>query len=189
MRIVLQRISSAEVTVAGRVVGSSARGLLLLVGFAPEDGRAEIDYWARRVPELRIFEDEQGKMNLSVLDVEGTILAVPNFTLLAEVSKGRRPSFTRAAPPAPAAALFDQFVTALRARGVEVQTGEFGAHMHVALVNDGPVTLVLDEAAIAQFREGPDERRLRRESGPSAAAGDGPDSLRSSRPLLGATDP
>jgi D-tyrosyl-tRNA(Tyr) deacylase len=145
MRLVVQRISGAQVTVAGRVVGSSGRGLLLLVGFGPEDGSRQIAYWARRVPELRIFEDEQGKMNLSVRQVEGTILAVPNFTLLAEVNQGRRPTFTGAAPPEQAEALFRQFVAALRAGGIVVQTGEFGAHMQVALVNDGPVTLVLDE--------------------------------------------
>jgi D-tyrosyl-tRNA(Tyr) deacylase len=144
MRIVLQRISEAQVTVDDRVVGACGRGLLLLVGFAPGDGSAEIDYWARRVPEFRIFEDAQGKMNLSVREVEGSLLAVPNFTLLAEVSRGRRPGFSAAAPPEQAEALFAQFVTALRARGLPVETGQFGAHMHVALVNEGPVTLVLE---------------------------------------------
>ena len=148
MRLVLQRVSQAEVTVAGRVLGSIGRGLLLLVGFGPEDDVAQIDYWARRVPEFRVFEDEQGKLNLSVLEVEGKILAVPNFTLLADVRKGRRPSFSAAAPPEQAAVLFERFVTALRDRGLGVETGEFAAHMHVALVNDGPITLVLDDAAI-----------------------------------------
>jgi D-tyrosyl-tRNA(Tyr) deacylase len=150
MRLVLQRVSQAEVTVAGRAVGSIGRGLLLLVGFAPEDDVAQIEYWARRVPEFRIFEDSAGKMNLSVLDVEGKILAVPNFTLIADVRKGRRPSFSPAAPPEQAEALFAEFVTALRGRGVEVASGEFGAHMRVALVNDGPVTLVLDDAAAGE---------------------------------------
>ncbi len=148
MRLVLQRVSQAEVTVDGRVTGSIGRGLLLLVGFAPGDGAVEIDYWARRIPEFRIFEDTAGKMNLSVLEVEGKILAVPNFTLQADVRKGRRPSFSSAAPPEQAEALFAQFVAALRARGIPVETGEFGAHMHVALTNDGPVTLVLDEEAL-----------------------------------------
>jgi len=150
MRLVLQRVSQAEVTVSGLPVGSIERGLLLFVGFAPQDGAAEIEHWARRVPELRVFEDEAGKMNLSVLQVKGKILAVPNFTLNADVEKGRRPSFSRAAPPAQAEALFAQFVAALLAQGVEVETGEFGAHMHVALVNDGPVTLVLEEQARAE---------------------------------------
>lgn len=148
MRLVLQRVSQAEVTVDGRAVGSIGRGLLLLVGFAPSDGAAEIEYWARRVPEFRIFSDEAGKMNLSVLEVEGKILAVPNFTLTADVRKGRRPSFTPAAAPEQAEALFAQFVTALRARGIAVETGQFGAHMHVALVNDGPVTLILDDTVM-----------------------------------------
>jgi len=148
MRIVLQRVSEAEVTVAGCPRGSVAHGLLLLVGFAPEDGAEQIEYWARRVPGFRVFEDAAGKMNLSVQEVEGKILAVPNFTLQAEVRKGRRPSFSPAAPPEQAAVLFDQFVEALRAQGAEVETGEFGKHMHVSLVNDGPVTLVLDDEAV-----------------------------------------
>lgn len=145
MRLVLQRVSQAEVVVEGRRVASIGRGLLLLVGFAPGDGAAEIEYWARRVPEFRVFEDAEGKMNLSVADLGGKILAVPNFTLLADVQKGRRPSFSPAAPPEQAAALFAEFVAALRKGGATVETGEFGAHMHVALVNDGPVTLILDE--------------------------------------------
>ena len=148
MKIVLQRVSQAEVRVEGRVAGAIGRGFLLLVGFGPEDGTAQIEYWARRVPEFRVFEDERGKMNLSVLEVQGKILAVPNFTLLADVRKGRRPSFSTAAAPEQAAALFAQFVEALRARGVAVEAGEFGAHMRVALVNDGPITLVLDEEAV-----------------------------------------
>jgi len=147
MRIVLQRVAQAEVVVEERRVAAIGRGLLLLVGFAPGDGVAEIEYWARRIPELRIFEDAEGKMNLSVADLGGKILAVPNFTLLADVQKGRRPSFSPAAAPEQAAALFAQFVAALRDRGLAVETGEFGAHMHVALVNDGPVTLILDERA------------------------------------------
>ncbi len=148
MRIVLQRVAEAEVTVAGRVLGSTGRGLLLLVGFGPDDGPEQIAYWARRVPEFRIFEDADGKLNLSLLEVEGKVLAVPNFTLLADVRKGRRPSFSPAAPPEQAEALFDQFVAALRARGVAVENGEFGAHMHVSLINDGPITLVLDDQAL-----------------------------------------
>lgn len=147
MRIVLQRVSEAEVTVAGCSRGSIARGLLLLVGFSPEDGTQQIEYWARRIPGLRVFEDEEGKMNLSVQEVQGKILAVPNFTLQADVRKGRRPSFSSAAPPEQAAVLFNQFVAALRAQGTAVETGEFGEHMHVSLVNDGPVTLLLENQA------------------------------------------
>jgi D-tyrosyl-tRNA(Tyr) deacylase len=144
----VQRVSEAQVTVEGRRTGAIGRGLLVLVGFGPTDGAAQLAYWVRRLPELRIFEDEQGKQNLSVLEVEGKILAVPNFTLLADTRQGRRPSFTGAAPAEQAAALFADFVAALRERGVPVETGEFGAHMHVALVNDGPITLVLEVEAL-----------------------------------------
>lgn len=150
MRLVLQRVSQAEVTVEGRAVGSIGRGLLLLVGFAPTDGPPQIEYWARRVPEFRIFSDQAGKMNLSVREVKGKILAVPNFTLTADVRKGRRPSFAPAAAPEQAQALFADFLAALRARGIAVETGQFGAHMHVALVNDGPVTLILDDSVMGR---------------------------------------
>ena len=146
MRIVVQRVSRAEVAIAGQTVASIGPGLLLLVGFGPEDGAAQIAYWARRVPEFRIFPDSEGKMNLSVLETGGSLLAVPNFSLYAEVSKGRRPGFGAGAAPERATGLFDQFVAALRERGLPVETGQFGEHMEVALVNDGPITLILDDA-------------------------------------------
>ena len=146
MRIVVQRVSRAEVAIAGQTVASIGPGLLLLVGFGPEDGAAQIAYWARRVPEFRIFPDAEGKMNLSVLETGGSLLAVPNFSLYAEVSKGRRPGFGAGAAPEMATGLFDQFVAALRERGLPVETGQFGEHMEVALVNDGPITLILDDA-------------------------------------------
>jgi D-aminoacyl-tRNA deacylase len=145
VRIVLQRISRAEVRVDGRVVGSVGRGHLLLVGFASGDGEEQIDWMADKVLGLRVFGDEEGKMNLALEDVGGDLLVISQFTLYGDTSKGRRPSFVRAAAPDVAAALYDAFVTTLRARtGRRVETGEFGAMMEVELVNDGPVTLVLE---------------------------------------------
>ena len=148
MRIVLQRVSRAEVAIAEQTVASIGPGLVLLVGFGPQDGSAQIEYWARRVPEFRLFADAAGKMNLSVMESRGSLLAVPNFTLCAEVNRGRRPGFSGAAAPERAAALFEEFVTALRRRGVSVEAGRFGEHMEISLVNDGPVTLILDDADV-----------------------------------------
>ena len=145
MRIVLQRVSEASVTVEGEVVSEIGPGLLLLVGVAAGDGEAQADWLAEKVAGLRIFNDEEGKMNLSVRDVGGEALAVSQFTLLADTRKGKRPSFVRAAPPEEAEPLFDHFCERLRASGVgTVETGSFGAMMEVALVNDGPVTIVLE---------------------------------------------
>ena len=146
MRIVLQRVSRASVTVDSEIIGEIQRGLLLLVGIGPGDAGLDLAKAAGKVCTLRIFEDEAGKMNRSLLDVNGEILAVSQFTLYGDTSKGRRPSFVGAAPPGIAEPLFDSFVVALRARGVTVETGRFGAKMSVALVNDGPVTLVLEVA-------------------------------------------
>jgi D-tyrosyl-tRNA(Tyr) deacylase len=148
MRIVLQRVSRAEVAIAGETVARIGPGLLLLVGLGPGDGPAQIEYWTRRIPELRLFPDAAGKMNLSVLDLGGSLLAVPNFSLYAQVLKGRRPGFSGGAPPDRAAALFAAFVEALRGRGLPVEAGRFGEHMEVSLVNDGPITLILDDAAL-----------------------------------------
>jgi D-tyrosyl-tRNA(Tyr) deacylase len=148
MRLVLQRVSRAEVAIDGATVAHIGPGLLLLVGFGPEDGDRQIEYWTRRVPEFRLFPDAAGKMNLSVLETGGGLLVVPNFTLYAQVSKGRRPGFSGGAEPERAAALLDQFVSALRARDLPVEAGRFGEHMEVSLVNDGPITLVLDDAAL-----------------------------------------
>jgi D-aminoacyl-tRNA deacylase len=145
VRIVLQRVSEASVAVGGERVSEIGPGLLLLVGVATADGEAQADWLTEKVAGLRIFNDENGKMNLSVRDVEGGVLAVSQFTLLADTRKGKRPSFVHAAPPEEAAPLFDYFCERLRAAGVsQVETGSFGAMMEVALVNDGPVTIVLE---------------------------------------------
>ncbi len=145
MRIVLQRVSEASVTVEDVVVSRIGPGLLLLVGIAAGDGEAQADWLAEKVAGLRIMGDGEGKMNLSVRDVGGEVLAVSQFTLLADTRKGKRPSFVRAAPPEEAEPLFDHFCERLRASGVgRVETGSFGAMMKVALVNDGPVTIVLE---------------------------------------------
>ena len=138
-------MKNASVTVGDERVSEIGAGLLLLVGVASGDGEAEADWLARKVSGLRIFNDREGKMNLSVRDVEGEVLAVSQFTLLADTRKGKRPSFVGAAPPEEAERLFDYFCERLRAPGTgPVKTGVFGAVMEVALVNDGPVTLILE---------------------------------------------
>ncbi len=144
MRVLLQRVTRASVSVEGTEVAVIGPGLLLLVGFTPGDGEAEQAWMADKVVNLRIFEDEAGKLNRSVLEAGGQLLAVSQFTLYADSRKGRRPSFDGAAPPETARALFDQFVATLRTRGIPIETGVFQAHMQVALVNDGPVTIWLD---------------------------------------------
>ena len=145
MKIVLQRVKNASVTVSGEEISGIGPGLLLLVGVASGDGEAEADWLAQKVPGLRIFKDPEGKMNLSVRDAGGEVLAVSQFTLLADTRKGKRPSFVGAAPPEEAEPLFDYLCESLRAAGVvSVKTGSFGAMMSVALVNDGPVTIVLE---------------------------------------------
>jgi len=144
MRVVLQRVLEARVTLSGDVVARIDRGYLLLVGFGRRDGNAEIAWMAQKVAQLRIFADADGQMNLSLTDAGGRILAVPQFTLLADCRKGRRPSFANAMPPVDAEPLFQNFVARLRAHVGPVATGLFGADMRVHLINDGPVTLVLD---------------------------------------------
>ena len=146
MRTLIQRGSRAGVTVDGQVVGQIGPGLLVLLGVGTGDGPAEVEYLAGKIAHLRIFEDAEGKMNRSVLDTGGAVLVVSQFTLYADTRKGRRPSFIDAAPPAAAAALVAAFAAALQARGLPVATGQFQAHMQVALVNDGPVTIWLDSA-------------------------------------------
>ena len=141
MIIILQRVSEASVTIDDRVKSAIGRGLLLLVCAEPGDDEAKIRKMAGKVSKLRIFADEAGKMNLSVKDVGGEALVVSQFTLAAEVWSGNRPSFVKAAGPAEGKAAYEAFVTALEAEGVPAKTGEFGAHMKVALVNDGPVTI------------------------------------------------
>lgn len=147
MRAVLQRVTRASVAVGGETVGTVARGWLVLLGVAPSDTQAQVEWLAEKVANLRAFEDAEGKMNLSVLDVNGGALVVSQFTLYGECTKGRRPSFTAAAPPAVAEPLYEAFVVALKARGVPVNTGRFGADMQVELLNDGPVTFVIDAPA------------------------------------------
>lgn len=144
MKAVLQRVSEASVSVDGRVTGSIERGLLVLLGVEQGDGEKESTYLAQKTAELRIFSDENGKMNLSLIDVGGSALVVSQFTLIADWRKGRRPGFTRAASPAEGERLYRHFVGELQKLGVSAQTGEFGAHMMVSLINDGPVTLLLD---------------------------------------------
>jgi len=146
MRTVLQRVTGAHVTVDGQRVGEVGRGLVALVGIAEGDDDSDLELMADKLVNLRIFEDNQHHMNRSLLDVGGDILAISQFTLLANCRKGRRPSFTGAAPPERASALFDQFVERLRALGPRVETGVFGAMMEVALTNAGPVTILLDTA-------------------------------------------
>ena len=147
MRVVLQRVAYASVDVDGTRIADIGRGLLLLVGIASEDSTVDLGKTAKKIVDLRIFEDDEGKMNRSLRDIGGAVLAVSQFTLYADISKGRRPSFVHAAPPEVAEPLFDSFVNALRSEGVDVQTGKFGAKMAVRLENDGPVTLTLEVAA------------------------------------------
>lgn len=144
MRAVLQRVSRASVRVDGREIASIGRGLLVLLGVAEGDGAADVEYAARKTVEMRIFEDREGKMNLSLLDLGGEALVVSQFTLLADTRKGRRPAFTGAAPPQAAEALYLEFAARVAASGARVATGRFGAMMEVELVNDGPVTIIID---------------------------------------------
>lgn len=143
MRAVVQRVSEASVAVDGRVTGAIGRGLMVLVGCGDGDGSEDARTLADKLANLRIFEDVEGKMNLSVLDIGGEVLVVPNFTLYGDCRKGRRPSFTGACAPETAARLVEEVAGALAAQGLTVARGEFGAHMHVSLTNDGPVTLLL----------------------------------------------
>ena len=144
MRAVVQRVSRASVTVDNEVTGSIERGFLVLLGVGEDDTQDDVIYLAGKVASLRVFEDDAGKMNLSLDDVGGKMLVVSQFTLLGDCRKGRRPSFIKAAAPELAEELYRSFVAEVRGQGIEVQTGRFQEHMHVELVNDGPVTLLLD---------------------------------------------
>lgn len=146
MRLVLQRVATASVDVDGKRIAEIGRGVLLLVGIGAEDSPANFSKLAKKIADLRIFEDDAGKMNLSLRDVGGAVLAVSQFTLYADISKGRRPSFVHAASPEVAEPLFDAFASALGAESIDVQTGKFGAKMAVRLENDGPVTLTMEVA-------------------------------------------
>ena len=146
MRVILQRVSRASVSIDGRVAGEVGRGFCLLVGFAHTDTPEQVDWMAEKVAGLRLFTDSQGKMNLGLEEVGGAVLVISQFTLYGDVAKGRRPSFIDAARPETAIPLYDRFLTALRGRGLTVAAGEFGADMQVEIHNDGPVTLILDRA-------------------------------------------
>jgi D-tyrosyl-tRNA(Tyr) deacylase len=144
VKALLQRVSAASVSVAGEVVGSIGRGVVVLVGVAQGDSEKDVRYLAQRTLNLRIFSDEAGRFNLSALDIGGELLVVSQFTLLADTRKGRRPSFTDAAPPPQAEELFEFFVSEARASGLRVETGRFQQHMQLEIHNDGPVTIMLD---------------------------------------------
>ena len=144
MRIVLQRVDHASVTVDEKVIGKIQRGFLLLVGVTHDDAIEDMEYLVRKIVQMRIFEDEEGKLNRSIQDIGGEILSVSQFTLYADTKKGNRPSFSKAAPGDVAIEMFEQFNGLLRDTGVPVETGQFGADMKVELLNDGPVTILLD---------------------------------------------
>lgn len=144
MRAVIQRVTRANVTVDGRVAGEIGAGLLVLLGIGRSDNPESAAYLAEKIANLRIFSDPAGKMNLSLLDIGGSVLVVSQFTLYGDTRGGRRPSYIEAAPPEEANRLYQEFVRSMRALGVPVETGVFQAHMQVELVNDGPVTILLD---------------------------------------------
>lgn len=144
MKAVIQRVTRASVEVEGRIVGRIGAGLLVLLGVAKSDDERDLSYLLEKLQTLRIFGDDQGKMNRSLVDVGGALLLVSQFTLLGDTSKGRRPGFDLAASPEAARALYEQAVERLRSAGLTVETGVFGAHMQVELLNDGPVTLIVD---------------------------------------------
>ncbi len=150
MKVVIQRVREASLCIAAKQHAAIGRGLVLLVGFAPSDNEAVAKRMAQRLLGYRVFEDDAGKMNRSVSDIGGQILVVPNFTLYADTRSGRRPSFSKAAPPVVAAPLFERFVELMAASGLAIHSGVFGADMQVSLCNDGPVTLVLEEPPTSQ---------------------------------------
>jgi D-aminoacyl-tRNA deacylase len=147
MRVVLQRVARASVSIDGRAAGAIGRGFCLLVGLTHGDTDATVDWMAEKVAGLRLFPDAEGKMNLGLDEVGGAVLVISQFTLYGDAAKGRRPSFIAAARPETAIPLYQRFVGALRGRGLEVATGEFGADMQVEIHNDGPVTLILERSA------------------------------------------
>ena len=152
MRAVVQRVSRARVTVDGETTGAIDAGLLVYLGIGPEDGEREVAWVTSKVADLRVFPDEAGRFDRSVTDIAGSVLVVSQFTLYGDTRRGRRPSFTDAAPPEVAAPLVDRVMDAIRERGLRVEGGRFGAHMLVDAVNDGPVTILLDSADLDRPR-------------------------------------
>ena len=148
MKVVIQRVKEASVTVDGACVGRIAKGLLVFLGVAKDDTQSDVDYLVKKLIELRVFEDTQGKMNCSIAEAGGEFLVVSQFTILGACEKGRRPSFDAAADPKKGEELYNAFVEALKAAGQKVQTGQFRAMMDVALVNDGPVTFILESRGV-----------------------------------------
>lgn len=144
MRLVIQRVKHASVTIDGAVTAEIEEGLAVLIGITQSDTAAQADYLARKCTELRVFEDDQGKMNRSLIDIGAEMLIVSQFTLYADCRKGCRPSFTSAAPPIQAIPLYERFIESIKSRGIPVQTGSFGADMKLVLLNDGPVTIIMD---------------------------------------------
>ena len=144
MRLVVQRVANAKVEVENNIIGSIKNGFLVLLGVGNDDETANADYLLKKLVNLRVFTDEQGKMNLSLMDIQGELLIVSQFTLYADCKKGNRPSFTNAAPPEKAKQLYEYFVLQAKNLGLKVETGSFGAHMKVELLNDGPVTILLE---------------------------------------------
>jgi D-tyrosyl-tRNA(Tyr) deacylase len=144
MKAVLQRVSRGRVTVNSRQIAVISKGLVILVGVGPEDTQEQAEKLAQKIAKMRIFPDAQGKMNLSVLDIAGSVLVVPQFTLFADTTKGNRPAFTKAAPPDIARPLTDYFTNCFKNMGLPTEQGEFGAHMQVDIHNDGPVTILVE---------------------------------------------
>ena len=154
MRALIQRVSRASVSVDGETIGRIGSGLAVLIGVAREDSQAQIDYIVNKTVNLRIFPDSEGRFDRSALDVGAELLAISQFTLYADTRRGRRPGFSQAAPPEDAAAIFESVITAFRETGLTVQTGRFQAHMTVEIVNDGPVTIMLDSDDLDRPRRG-----------------------------------
>ena len=144
MKAVIQRVTEAQVQIEGKVVGKIDQGFMILLGIHAKDTKEDVDYLVRKISKLRVFEDDQGKMNLSLQEIGGSILSISQFTLYADTKKGNRPSFTEAARPETAISLYEMFNKQLKEIGIPTETGEFGADMKVTLTNDGPVTIIID---------------------------------------------
>lgn len=144
MRVVIQRVSESSVKVEGKIVGEISNGYMLLIGIEEEDEKSDVDWLVQKILNLRVFGDAEGKLNLSIVDIEGEILCISQFTLIADYKKGNRPSFIKAAKPDKAIPLFDYFKEEISKSGLKVESGIFGADMKVSLVNDGPVTILMD---------------------------------------------